>query len=501
MATRLSLIGRGGQRLSGNPFATFVACLLCFALFAAAPNAQGDEIYLKNGRKISGAVVREDSDQVTYESGGGEFSLPKSLVDHIDRAPSSGSNTLPDDRPNAPRKEPLTLPPHLVETSRDLSLNVVRNNAVDPSSLASLDHQVLESPTDENRFRLALGYRQAGEFLTQAGKPDEAIELYHHALNFAPSDLNLTLDLGYLLVLQKNYSQAVDLLLPAADQFPKSADIPLLLGSAYYYTENLDRAIAEWKQSLALRQDPRVQDALARAEHESSIAGSYREMRSLHFLLRYQGDDAKPLAEQVLHALDADFKDLQLDLDVYPSETIVVLLYPDQAFNDITRLPSWAGAVNDGKIRVPVSGLTSITPDLARVLKHELTHSFVHQATLGRCPVWFNEGLAQLEEGSTTVSSGTQLARALASGQTAPFIDLETSFLELPKEKVGTVYAKSLAALEFLRDTYGMPEIRRLLRLMATHPDFGALLQSELRLTYPTLEQNVAAYIEKRYGS
>ena len=46
-------------------------------------------------------------------------------------------------------------------------------------------------------------------------------------------------------------------------------------------------------------------------------------------------------------------------------EKIVVLLYPNQAFRDITRSPSWAGALNDGKIRVPVSGLNMVNPQLA----------------------------------------------------------------------------------------------------------------------------------------
>ena len=60
----------------------------------------------------------------------------------------------------------------------------------------------------------------------------------------------------------------------------------------------------------------------------------------------------------------------------------MVLLYPNQDFRDITRAPNWVGALNDGKIRIPVSGLTQMTPDLARVLKHELTHSFYHLGTV-----------------------------------------------------------------------------------------------------------------------
>jgi len=157
--------------------------------------------------------------------------------------------------------------------------------------------------------------------------------------------------------------------------------------------------------------------------------------------------------------------------------------------------------VNDGKIRVPVSGLSSMTADLARVLKHELTHSFVRQITLGRCPTWFNEGLAQLEEGATTAGLGTQLARTLAEGRLPPFSELEVSFMVLTGDQVGLAYAKSLAGLEYLRETFGPGEIQRLLKLIPANPDFNSLLQDELRLSYPAFEREVGTYIDKRYGS
>ena len=133
---------------------------------------------------------------------------------------------------------------------------------------------------------------------------------------------------------------------------------------------------------------------------------AYSELRSEHFLLRYDGQQNEKLSGEILNSLDGSFQDLVLDLDYSPTEAIVVILYPNQAFRDITRTPAWVGALNDGKIRVPVSGLTQMTPDLARVLKHELTHSFVRLITLGHCPTWFNEGLAQLEEGSTHRRAG-----------------------------------------------------------------------------------------------
>jgi tetratricopeptide (TPR) repeat protein len=483
-----------------RPLAQIVTAF--FLLAVIVPALRADDIYLKNGNKIIGEIVREDAREIVYDLGDGEFTLPRSMVDHIVRTMPAPTPALPAaNPPNLTRAEaplPVLQP---LDYSDEPSARLIRNGSLDESQLTHLDSDVLRNPTDENRYRLALAYREAGAFLAHAGRPDQAIELYRHALDFAPSDLGLTVALGYVLVTQKQFNQAIDLLVPASSRFPQSSDVPLLLGSAYYYTENLDRAVAEWKRSLGLHDDPRVRDALVQAEHERDVAASYQEIRSLHFLLRYQGADSKPLAEEVRKTLEADFQDLEANLDVYPQDTIVVLLYPDQTFKDITRLPSWVGAENDGKIRIPVSGLSSVTPELERVLKHELTHSFVYQATLGRCPTWFNEGLAQLEEGATTVSFGSVLARALANGQTLPLDDLESSFLELPKDQVGMAYVKSLAALQYLRDTFGMVEIRCLLKMMAKSPDFDSLLQNELRMTYSALEQNVAAYVEKRYGS
>ncbi len=468
-------------------------------LVAGSLPLQADVIYLKNGKKIVAAVLHQDERKVTYEQSGNQVTIPLNLIDHIEKAPLPAEH--PESGADAPEKK-LDLPAPQLSELADAPDAIIKENRVDTAALQRLDDAVLRNPTEENRFRLGLAYRRAANFLVKSGNTEGAIELCRHALNFAPHDLNLTLVFGHLLILEAHYREAIEMLRPAEVQFPRSPDVPLLLGSAYYYTEQLDRALAEWKHSLSLRNDPQVSAAITKAEQERNAAASYRELHSPHFLLRYQGGaELRPLAEQVLATLEAAFRDLEADLDVYPQEQIVVLLYPDQVYRDITRVPAWAGAVNDGKIRVPVSGLTSMTPDLARTLKHELTHSFVRQVTAGHCPFWFNEGLAQLEEGSTTAGEGTHLARSLLSGSSIPFESLENPFIELPPSQVMLAYVKSLAALEYLRDTYGMSEVRRLLREFPENPDTGAILEKDLRLDYAGFEQAVATYVEKRYGS
>ena len=57
-----------------------------------------------------------------------------------------------------------------------------------------------------------------------------------------------------------------------------------------------------------------------------------------------------------------------------------------------------------------------------------------------------------------------------------------------------------MAALEYIRDVFGMGEVRRMLRQMPTS-DFDTLLQDETRMSYAAFEEEVANYVVKKYGS
>jgi hypothetical protein len=127
-----------------------------------------------------------------------------------------------------------------------------------------------------------------------------------------------------------------------------------------------------------------------------------------------------------------------------------------------------------------------------------LTHSFVRQATMGRCPTWFNEGLAELEDGSQLSGMGKQLAKIYP--QLPPYALLEGPFVRLSTGQATLAYMKSLAALEYLRDTYGLNDIRGMLGAMAADPDFDAVLQLRLHLTYGGFDKEVGTYLQKRYG-
>src|SRR6267142_6458753 len=66
-----------------KPFARFISCGA--ALLFATALACADTIVLKNGRKIVALTVTEEGDKIRYETSSGTLTLPKSIVDHIEK--------------------------------------------------------------------------------------------------------------------------------------------------------------------------------------------------------------------------------------------------------------------------------------------------------------------------------------------------------------------------------------------------------------------------------
>ena len=92
-------------------------------------------------------------------------------------------------------------------------------------------------------------------------------------------------------------------------------------------------------------------------------------------------------------------------------------------------------------------GSPRVTPELARVLKHELAHSFINQLSGGRCPQWLNEGIAQAMEPKSLSSNGNRLARLFRSQHEIPFNSLEGSFMGFSPLEAALAYDESLAAV------------------------------------------------------
>ena len=219
-------------------------------------------------------------------------------------------------------------------------------------------------------------------------------------------------------------------------------------------------------------------------------------------MLHYEGrQTSEGFRAQILQALESDYDDLARDLGNPPRDNILVTLYTEQAFFDVTHAPTWSGAVNDGKLRIPVSGLTSVTPELARVLKHELAHSFIASLASGRCPTWLNEGIAQFLEPRNLGSDGHPLAQLFKAQQDIPLNMLEGGFARFSEVKASIAYAESLAAVSYINDSYGMSDVQRILERLSQGSSAEAALRSTIHSDYGQFESDLGRYLADKYGN
>src|SRR5262249_11045920 len=218
-----------------------------------------------------------------------------------------------------------------------------------------------------------------------------------------------------------------------------------VLGYVEFANDRSKEAIRAWKKSLELRPDPVVEQYLAKAQREEKVESDFSQRESSHFTLRYEGKQtSEQLRRELIATLESEYDELVRTLGVSPRASIPVILYTEQAFFDVTHAPSWSGAVNDGKLRIPISGVSTMTSDLARVLKHELAHSFVSQVSGGRCPTWLNEGVAQAIEPKSVGSDGRRLGELFRSQHAIPYNVLEGSFMRFSSAEAYIAYAESL---------------------------------------------------------
>src|SRR6266481_4774341 len=486
----------------------FRAILLGAALLCAGGRAAADTIVLKNGKRIIALSAVEEGDKVKYLTSAGELSLPKSIVDHIER---SGA-VLMGSAPGADAAN-LTITPPTMEsggTFTEVEHGAVHDGSIDREYIAKLASAARLGGRQAN-LSAALGHHAAANFALAHGDIGHALIDARTALTYAPEEPVLLMNVGYLLLRRSEFKESLEYLERARRFAPKNEDVPKLEGWAYYGLNKLDQAVTEWRKSEALRPDKEVQEALEKALADKKEEETYKENESSHFKLRYSGAAAPALARDVLRTLERHFSEIASELDFTPPESIGVILYTQDAFSDITKAPAWAGALNDGRIRVPVQGLAGVDGELSRILKHELTHSFIAQKTRSACmglsascaihaPTWIQEGLAQWMEGQRSGGDAAALLQIYSASQAIPLSRLEGSWLSMSGDTARYAYAWALANIEFIVQADGMGDIERILDRIGAGMATETALKEVLHSDYNDLMQSTADYLRKTYG-
>src|SRR5260370_39136085 len=114
---------------------TKIVCVVAVLLLVAT-QARADKIVLKNGRKILAYNVVEVGDKIQYETSAGTLTIPKSIVDHIEKG-----GLMPILESPAAAAASLNIAPPEVEATAvtaEIDQAVVHEGAIDRGYIAGL---------------------------------------------------------------------------------------------------------------------------------------------------------------------------------------------------------------------------------------------------------------------------------------------------------------------------------------------------------------------------
>jgi hypothetical protein len=235
-----------------------------------------------------------------------------------------------------------------------------------------------------------------------------------------------------------------------------------LAGVAAWKSDDPQRALVYWKNSLDLQPNLELERLYKRIEKETAGDQSTAKLYGLRVLLRYDASVVPvETARQMVTALDQEFSRISESLGCTASERLVAIVQSREAYHKSTDAAEWNGGQFDGRIRVPVAASQGMDAALLRIFAHESTHACL--SMMGRWPAWLQEGLAQKFSGDVlSPALRAKLEKMAKDGKLPRLENLHQDWSRLDTDHAVAAYAMSLAAVELFYENYAEYGVRNL---------------------------------------
>lgn len=382
-----------------------------------------------------------------------------------------------------------------------------------PVVIARLRQDVQQRPgLTSLRQQLAIALNNYGVQLAEESAWDQAKGQFQEAMRIDSANAQFPKNLAsvYLSQAHDDYEhhrtrEAAAAAEQAAVLDPSLAHAYVLLGNIEYDNQQLVKAKTAWQKAIQL--DPALEDVterLKQVSEELPVESKFERLSQAYFDLRYELEELeRPAGFDIRDALLEARSEVGSDFAYWPKHKIVVLIYSAQSFRTLrAETPDWVAGQYDGKIRVPLPSGQLDTAAVKQILFHEYTHALVHDLTRGKCPLWFNEGLAEYEGMKAGLRRFDELSRAISQGKLLPWGELDLQFsASLPVDEVALGYQQSYSIVRYLVERYGFWRIRRLLKAIASGTSLEDALTQEFHLKLARLEASWQTWLPQSLAS
>ncbi len=198
---------------------------------------------------------------------------------------------------------------------------------------------------------------------------------------------------------------------------------------------------------------------------------SWPEVKSKHFIVKYELSKDKRLAEKILHRSERAYKRISSEIGykrytkfwTWDDRVKIVLFKDKKTFSRETGQPDWSrGYAARHSYLVNARAIVTYKQEkgfFEELLPHEISHLIVHDF-VGfdkKVPMWFDEGIAQLPEEKRIPQADRIMRKFVSRGKYIPFDILMRYDIrwETDPLRVAIFYAQSLSIVNYLIKKYG----------------------------------------------
>lgn len=232
---------------------------------------------------------------------------------------------------------------------------------------------------------------------------------------------------------------------------------------------------------------------ISRAENRS--AGSdkpWGQSKNEHFVIYYEAKGDEALAKDLLRRAQGYYQTIGEDIGysrvnkmwTWEDRVQIFLFATQSSFLSKTSQPAWSTGYADRDSRL-FNSKTIITFKQEEgfsdgLLPHEISHLILHDfiPNAARLPVWFDEGVAQLQEKNKRALARSIMKSLSQSGSYVPFSQFLNWDIRKEKDprKARIFYAQSLSVVDYLVTKFGADKFSYLCRQLRDGKDFATAL-------------------------
>ena len=322
---------------------------------------------------------------------------------------------------------------------------------------------------------LALSYFQQAATCYQQARYVEAIQHYLSGLKYDKSHYHVYADLAKAYEMVGKWEQALVYLDTALKLCPTSTTVlrrkARISEEKDYYQHSIQEC--SLSDTIPLNFTPKIQ-----IDNQPQPKS---EIKHKYFNLTVQPAVHPKTLWYICQLIEMTYHDVGGKLNHYPDNIIPISITNTNDIPVDSQVPKWASGFYDGQIHV--NYCSDDEPELGvlyTLIRHEWTHLLVNLLSQGNCPIWLNEGLAQIIARPLLSYEKHALVQAKKNNTLPIRSELNQPFTSFSASERKIAYLQSAAIVDTLINEGGFTSIRHILSLLRT----GTHINSALNQTY-----------------